>query len=265
MVVVGGGVLGTMHALEARQRGHQVVHLEREAGPRGASVRNFGLVWVSGRADGAELALALRARERGSRSAREVPGVGFRARGSLTVAAPRPSWPSPTRLAPRPTPAARGFELLGPTRCGRSTRPCAATSSAGCSASRDGRRAAARRSARCGSTWRPTGGYTLLPGRRRSSRRGRRTRPHRRLAPRRPGRAGHRRDADRRRRAIAPVAAAPIRRCRLQMMQTAPLGEELTTSVADGDSFRYYPAYAARPLRPARPQPPSPPSTGCSC
>jgi glycine/D-amino acid oxidase-like deaminating enzyme len=28
------------------------------------------------------------------------------------------------------------------------------------------------------------------------------------------------------------------------MMQTAPLGERLTTSVADGDSLRYYPAFA---------------------
>lgn len=34
-----------------------------------------------------------------------------------------------------------------------------------------------------------------------------------------------------------------MRKVRLQMAQTEPLGEELTTSVADGDSFRYYPAY----------------------
>jgi len=33
-----------MHALEARRRGHEVVHLEREPVPRGASVRNFGLI-----------------------------------------------------------------------------------------------------------------------------------------------------------------------------------------------------------------------------
>ncbi len=53
VVIVGGGVLGTMHAVQARSRGIDVVHLEREPGPRGASVRNFGLVWVSGRAAGA--------------------------------------------------------------------------------------------------------------------------------------------------------------------------------------------------------------------
>lgn len=42
-VVVGGGVLGIMHALQARRRGMDVVHLEREPAPRGASVRNFDL------------------------------------------------------------------------------------------------------------------------------------------------------------------------------------------------------------------------------
>jgi FAD dependent oxidoreductase TIGR03364 len=36
---------------------------------------------------------------------------------------------------------------------------------------------------------------------------------------------------------------APIRRVRLQMMSTAPLDELLTTSIADGDSMRYYPGY----------------------
>ncbi len=87
MVVVGGGVLGMMHAAAARQRGYQVVQLEREAGSRGATVRNFGLVWVSGRAPGAELALALRARELWEELAAVVPGTGFRPHGSLTLAA----------------------------------------------------------------------------------------------------------------------------------------------------------------------------------
>src|SRR5439155_25710679 len=40
----------------------------------------------------------------------------------------------------------------------------------------------------------------------------------------------------------------PVRRVRLQMMQTDPLGEPLTTSVADADSFRYYPAYRSDAL-----------------
>ena len=39
------------------------------------------------------------------------------------------------------------------------------------------------------------------------------------------------------------MAGAPVRRVRLQMMQTAPHSQPLATSVADGDSLRYYPAY----------------------
>ena len=37
-------------------RGMDVVHLEREAGPRGASVHNFGLTWMSSRVPGPERA-----------------------------------------------------------------------------------------------------------------------------------------------------------------------------------------------------------------
>jgi glycine/D-amino acid oxidase-like deaminating enzyme len=36
------------------------------------------------------------------------------------------------------------------------------------------------------------------------------------------------------------------------MMQTEPLGEELTTAIADADSFRYYPAFAGDSLEQLR-------------
>ena len=75
-----------MHAVAARRRGLAVVHLEREPEARGASVRNFGLIWVSGRAPGPELSLALRARAGWEELAADVPGLGFRAHGSLTLA-----------------------------------------------------------------------------------------------------------------------------------------------------------------------------------
>jgi FAD dependent oxidoreductase TIGR03364 len=39
------------------------------------------------------------------------------------------------------------------------------------------------------------------------------------------------------------LTGAPLRRCRLQMCQTAPFQPTLTTSIADGDSLRYYPAF----------------------
>jgi glycine/D-amino acid oxidase-like deaminating enzyme len=47
---------------------------------------------------------------------------------------------------------------------------------------------------------------------------------------------------------------APIRRVRLQMMSTEPLDEVLTTSIADGDSMRYYPGYEVPTLENLPPQ-----------
>ena len=44
VIVVGAGVVGTLHAWHAVERGHQVVQIEREAEARGASLRNFGQI-----------------------------------------------------------------------------------------------------------------------------------------------------------------------------------------------------------------------------
>src|SRR5579862_8630544 len=114
IIVVGAGVLGTMHAWQAVERGHEVVHLEREAEARGASVRNFGLVWVSGRKAGPELSLALRARELWKELAGQVPGIGFRAAGSLTLAVDDTELALLKEAAARPDADRRQFELLDP-------------------------------------------------------------------------------------------------------------------------------------------------------
>jgi glycine/D-amino acid oxidase-like deaminating enzyme len=114
VVVVGGGVLGFMHALEARRRGHPVTHLEREPGSRGASVRNFGLIWVSGRAGGPELDLGRRARVRRAEIAAELPGTGFRPNGSLTLARDDAELGLLKEAAARPDAGLRDYELLDP-------------------------------------------------------------------------------------------------------------------------------------------------------
>jgi glycine/D-amino acid oxidase-like deaminating enzyme len=85
VVVVGGGILGTMHAVFAVRAGATVVHLDRHRHAREASVRNFGRLLVSGRPAGAELALALRARELWAQVGRDVPATGFWPNGSVTV------------------------------------------------------------------------------------------------------------------------------------------------------------------------------------
>src|SRR6201994_5174198 len=116
VVIVGGGILGTMHAVLARRRGLAVTHLEREPDGRGASVRNFGLIWVSGRRAGAELALALRARELWESIAPDAPGTGFRPAGSLTLATSEAELSVLREAAELPDAKARDFELLSPAQ-----------------------------------------------------------------------------------------------------------------------------------------------------
>ena len=86
IVIIGGGIIGTAHAFEAIKAGHQVIQLERDEVARSASVRNFGLVWVSGRKSGAELQAAVRARQLWDQIHGAIPELLFRANGSLTLA-----------------------------------------------------------------------------------------------------------------------------------------------------------------------------------
>jgi FAD dependent oxidoreductase TIGR03364 len=264
VVIVGGGVLGTMHAVMARRRGFSVVHLEREPEARGASVRNFGLVWVSGRRAGPELALALRARELWGEIAASAPGTGFRPAGSLTLATREAELRVLGEAAELPDAKQRDFELLDPDGV-RAVNPALRGEFLGglyCRADAivEPRVALpALRAALAGP------GYEWLPGREAvevvahgvRDQRGRWYRgdlvvlctganftgvagPH--LA------------------ASGALAGAPgsggagLRRVRLQMLQTLPFPGRLTTSVADGDSLRYYPAFDVPSLASLPPQ-----------
>ena len=42
VLIVGGGIIGTMHAVLALENGYEVVQLERDHQAQSASVRNFG-------------------------------------------------------------------------------------------------------------------------------------------------------------------------------------------------------------------------------
>ncbi|MFC5722825.1 TIGR03364 family FAD-dependent oxidoreductase [Streptomyces gamaensis] len=258
VIVVGAGVLGTLHAWHAVQRGHEVVHIEREAEARGASVRNFGLVWVGGRAGGEELAAALRARELWEETAEHVPGLGFRANGSLTVVTDEAELAVARAAAGRPDAAARGFALLDAEEA-RTLNPALRGDFLGalwCRRDAAVEPRTAQRALRAALL--ASGRYTFLPGREVREVTGARS-------VRDDHGGTHGGDAivlctgawlGGLARELAPEL--PVRRVRLQMMQTAPLGETLTTSVADADSFRYYPAYgspALDALAAARPQP----------
>lgn len=240
-------MLGTMHALAAVRRGHEVLHLEREAEARGASVRNFGLVWVGGRAAGPELATALRARELWERIGAEVPGVGFRANGSLTVVRTDAELAVARETAARPDAAERGLKLLDRSEVRALNPALRGDLLGGLWCERDAAVEPRGTLPALRAHLAATGRYTWLPGREARGLRG---------AAVRDDRGGeHAGDLV----VLCPgawlsglvgelVPELPVRRVRLQMMQTAPLDEPLTTSVADADSFRYYPAYRGAAL-----------------
>lgn len=245
MVVVGAGILGTMHALWALRSGFEVVHIERDTEPRSATVRNFGLVWVSGRAEGPELDLAVRARALWAEVAAAAPGVGFRPDGSLTIARRPDELAVLDEVANREDATLRDVEVLDAEGV-RRVNPALRGEFLGglwCRADavvEPGRTLAAVRhhlADTWGDAYRFVGGRTVTDIATGS------VRDH----------AGERHGADLvvvcpgAEHTAGPMAelldGAPVRRVMLQMMQTAPYHERLTTSVADGDSLRYYPGF----------------------
>jgi FAD dependent oxidoreductase TIGR03364 len=253
LVVVGGGILGAMHAWHGRRRGYEVVHLEREVAARGASVRNFGLVWVSGRKPGAELSLALRARELWDEVAADVPDVALRPGGSLTVAVNDDEWRVVQRAADLPDAALRGFHLLEAAEVAQRNPAIGGIIRGALWCDKDAvvepRLASAAIVARLaddpGYTWRPA--CAVVDLRDQGVRDDEGVWWDADLVVACPG-AAHSG-------VFAPWLRTGVRRVRLQMMQTAPLGATLTTSVADADSLRYYPAYAGLDLASLPPQP----------
>jgi FAD dependent oxidoreductase TIGR03364 len=63
LAVIGAGILGLAHALAASRLGLSVVVIDRDAQANGASIRNFGLVVVSGEERGTVWRRALRSRD----------------------------------------------------------------------------------------------------------------------------------------------------------------------------------------------------------
>lgn len=249
VIVVGAGVVGTMHAWQAVERGHEVVQIEREAEARGASLRNFGQIWVSGRAGGEELETALRARELWEEIGGRIPGLGFRPNGSLTPVRGDLELAVAEAAVARADAPARGYKLLTPDEA-RALNPALRGDFTGalyCERDAAVEPRTAQLALRAELLKSP--GYTFLPGR-----------EVREVIGHHAVRDDHGdvHSGD----AVVLCTGAwlgglvrelagpdlPVRRVRLQMMQTDPLGEPLTTSVADADSFRYYPAYVSAAL-----------------
>ncbi|GAB5902596.1 MULTISPECIES: TIGR03364 family FAD-dependent oxidoreductase [Mycobacteroides] len=250
VVVVGGGILGTAHAWAAIERGHHVVQLERESEARGATVRNFGLVWVSGRSP-RELEVAQRSRDLWQGIAKSVPGTGFRAIGSLTLLQTQEEVAVAEEVMARSDAGARGFTLLDPEAVQRRNPALRGKFLAGLHCARDGAVESRVALPAMRLHLKETGRYSFRPG------------AEARSVDATSDGVSVRADDGEVYRADAVVMCAgaahgglvrellgdfPVRRVRLQMMQTASLGEELTTAIADGDSLRYYPAFAGDAL-----------------
>ncbi|GAB4584571.1 TIGR03364 family FAD-dependent oxidoreductase [Nocardia sp. IFM 10818] len=241
LVIIGGGILGTAHALAAIGRGHDVVHLEREVEARGATVRNFGLVWVSGRSAN-ELDITLKSRQLWEEIGGKVPGVGFRPAGSITLVRTEAELAVAEAAAANASAAQRGFELLDPDRVRAVNPALRGKFLAGLHCSTDAAVESRQALPALRHYMAATGRYTFFAGAEARAVTGTTVVDDR----------GRRHEGDLV--LVCPGAAhsgltrelagdLPVRRVRLQMMQTAPLGEPLTTAVADGDSFRYYPGF----------------------
>jgi D-hydroxyproline dehydrogenase subunit beta len=63
VAVVGAGICGLAHALAAARRGKRVIVIDRDARANGASVRNFGLITVTGQEQGECWRRAMRSRD----------------------------------------------------------------------------------------------------------------------------------------------------------------------------------------------------------
>ncbi len=246
VTIIGGGILGTAHAIEAVGRGHEVVQLEREAEVRGATVRNFGLVWVSGRARG-ELAAAMRSRELWEKLGAEIAGIGFRPAGSITLVRTAGELAVAEDVAARADADCRGFTLLEPADVRALNPALRGTYLAGLHCAHDAAVESRQALPAMREYMARTGRYTFVPHTEARSVAGTAVTDDR----------GNTHNGD----LVLVCAGAahgglvrelagelPVRRVRLQMMQTDPLGEPLTTAIADGDSFRYYPGFAGSTL-----------------
>ena len=242
-----------MHAHGLVEAGFDVVHLEADGLPTSASVRNFGLVWVSGRRTGEELDAARRGRRAWEELSHRVPGIGFRATGSLTVAVVAEELKVMEDFAHSPEATERNIEIVEPATLRR--------------------RNPALSDAVLGALWAPEDAV-IEPGRVLGAMRAHLEQSGRyRFVPNRlvtdagsgwvTDHLGQRWDGDLVVLAVgalrsgllgAHLAAAPLRRVGLQMLSTETLEGDLPTAIADADTLRYYPAYRSARLEdlPAR-------------
>jgi FAD dependent oxidoreductase TIGR03364 len=239
-------VLGTWHALELCRAGFTVAHIEAAAAPQGASVRNFGLIWVSGRRRGEELDAAQRSRQRWEEVSRLAPDIGFRPAGSLTLAFTDGERKVMEEFAAHPDAAARSITYVDPGAVVSLNPAVRGDIAGGLHCGADAIVEPRRALGALRNYLSTLGSYTFHSGRRVVA-----VEDHAFVDT-----GGTRWEAD-----LVVVAtgaaydhlrgteavSARLRRVRLQMLETEPYAEVLTTALADADTLRYYPAYEVVP------------------
>ena len=252
-LVVGAGVLGTLHAQRLVDAGFEVVHLEADRLPTSASVRNFGLVWVSGRRTGEELDAARRGRRAWEELSHRVPAIGFRATGSLTVALVPEELKVMEDFARSSEAAERNIELVEPATLRRRNPALSDEVLGALWAPEDAVIEPGRVLGAVRAHLEQSGRYQFVADRLvtdadtgwvsdHSATAGMATWSCWRSGSLRSGLMG------------AHLAVAPLRRVGLQMISTEALEGDLPTAIADADTLRYYPAYRSARLEdlPAR-------------
>jgi FAD dependent oxidoreductase TIGR03364 len=210
---------------------------------------------VSGRRTGAELDAAERSRQRWEEVGQDVPAIGFRATGSLTVACTEGERKVMEEFAHHPDAAARSITFVEPRELVALNPSVQGEVAGGLHCARDAVVEPRLALGAMRDYLSARNSYAFHPGRRVIG-----FDDHAVVDA-----TGMRWDAD-----LVVVATgtaydhlpgtealtARLRRVRLQMFETAAFGGKLTTSLADADSLRYYPAYDVVPLEPLGAQSP---------
>lgn len=115
-IVVGAGLVGTLHAIEARRRGFEVLHLELDPEPQQSSVRHLGGLRFGTRAEVVGIDTVERARQAWLGLAGCAPGIGLRTCGSLTVATDDEHAAALGELAAGPAAEDLQLQLLPPSQ-----------------------------------------------------------------------------------------------------------------------------------------------------
>lgn len=90
-IVIGAGIAGLASARALAIRGFKVTVIERNARAVGASIRNFGMVWPVGQPEGAQYETAMRSRSIWKEICKEA-GIWYEEAGSLHMAYAPDEW-----------------------------------------------------------------------------------------------------------------------------------------------------------------------------